>query len=446
MACLMLLILIVFTIISYIGGKRSFVSPWFLLCIIFLASYLLLLINYNNWNVSISSQFILYISSAIIAFGLGCLLVNHLNKLVAVKPVCNKTDSLGKVIKLKYPLNLFLILTVLLSAVYILKILSDAGDGGSFTDKLRRIYEMGNKYSPGFIFTQCREIITAIAYVNTYRILIRIYSKKDTISLIKLLIPVIAFFVVVIISTERNFLLRYAIYFLCLWIMVYKSMHNQKNVNLKILAHVVVISAVIVFLFFIMGKAKQYQSGFFKMISIYAGSGLNNFNLWIQDFNEPLLLGQSTFTTFLDSFGTITKIFGFNINASVSQFDPFIEFVSPNGYVYGSNIYTSLRPYIEDFGYLGVIIVPFIVGMFFQWLYCRAMRKSFSFAWVIYAMLIYSVIYFPIGEQLFRRFHLGLLYELVWIYFVYWFVFKRHRTGNYKEKSKNAKKMVKNVG
>ena len=211
MAFLMLILLIAFTITAYYFGGRSFVSPWFLMCAIFLFAYVLLLLNYRNWNVNINGIFIIYIISAIVAFGGGCAIVNFLGKPVYVKNGGVKVDYLGKVIKTKYPVNFFLLLTLLLSCVYIFKLLLDVGTGGTFTDKLRRIYELGSEYSPGFIFTQCREIITAIAYINTFRIIIRVYTRKDSISFIKLLIPIIAFFVVILISTERNFFLRYAI-------------------------------------------------------------------------------------------------------------------------------------------------------------------------------------------------------------------------------------------
>jgi hypothetical protein len=39
-------------------------------------------------------------------------------------------------------------------------------------------------------------------------------------------------------------------------------------------------------------------------------------------------------------------------------------------------------------------------------------------------MLIYSVIYFPILEQLFRRLSLGYFYELFWIAVIYYYAFK----------------------
>ncbi len=434
----MLIILIVLTILSFYVGKRSFVSPWFLMCVIFLVTYTLLLLNYENWDVNISWQFVVYIFSAIAAFGLGCGLVNCVDKPASIK---NNSDTSGSlnVIKVKYPVNLFVIVAVLCGCAYICKILIDAGEGGSLTDKLRRIYDMGIDYSPGIIFNQCREVITAIAYLNTFRILVRIYTKNDKISLIKLVIPIFVFLVMIVISTQRNFFLRYAIYFLCIWIFVYKHTHSNKYINLKIFAHVLVLLIIVALLFFIMGKAKQYRSDFFRMISIYAGSGLNDFNIWIQDFDGPYLLGQSTFTTLLSSFGTILKLFGFHLEGTVSQFDPFIEYVSPNGYFYRSNIYTSFRPYIEDFGFFGMVSILFLVGVFYQWLYNKTRKQSFGFAWILYAMLIYSIIYFPIGEQLFRRFHLGLLYEIVWAMIAYWFVFKRNRAAGGKQNLKLIK-------
>ena len=160
------------------------------------------------------------------------------------------------------------------------------------------------------------------------------------------------------------------------------------------------------------------------IIDRYGGSGLYVFNIWVVDFEEPLLYGQSTFSEFIKVFNSIFGHIGLTLpDAQVDRFDAFIEFESSNGYVFSSNIYTALKPYVEDFGFFGVILFPFAIGMLYQKLYMRMRKSKYGYNWVLYCMLIYPIVFFPILEQLIRRFHLGFIYEVVWLTLVYYFVY-----------------------
>ena len=100
-----------------------------------------------------------------------------------------------------------------------------------------------------------------------------------------------------------------------------------------------------------------------------------------------------------------------------------VVFRSPNGYVYASNVYSALTPYVIDFGLIGNIIFPLVLGFFFRKIYISALRKGSLYSWGIYAMLVYAIVYFPIAEQFFMRFHLGLVYEIGWFSIIYFLVF-----------------------
>ncbi len=431
MAFFFLAIIVAFVLIAYFLGNKDLLSPWFLLCLAIFASYSIILLNYTNWEVKINGTFILYVTTAIIAFGAGCLLVSALRPLPAAADrglIKVRVDDYNY--KKPYPVNLFIVLSVVCAALYVYRLFSDAGsEASSISEKIRAIYDkiVNENYSPGFIFNQCFEILTAVAYVNTYRLFLRFYSKTDKISRIKLIIPIAVFLVAVVFSSDRNIFIRYAFYAICLLVLFFRENYGKKNVNLKIIQIVVILMLVMVLLFFLMGTLKQYKSDIFKSLSIYGGSGLYDFNLWIKDFNEPLMHGKSTFYTFLTSVQTVFKPLGVDFGdfGLVTRFDPFISYASSNGYVYSSNIYTALKPYVEDFGYFGVIIFPFVIGLFYQWLFLRAKKSKYGFNWVLFCMLIYPVIFFPILEQLFRRFHLGLIYEIGWCAIIYFSVFRR---------------------
>ncbi len=78
-------------------------SPWFLLCLMFLATFSVVLINYNKWAVSINEYFVLYVTSALLAFGGGCLVVQALKRPCKAPNNVNATELRKSfIIKTKY--------------------------------------------------------------------------------------------------------------------------------------------------------------------------------------------------------------------------------------------------------------------------------------------------------------------------------------------------------
>ena len=433
MEIIFLIFLTVLLITSYYAGKRSLISPWFLLCLSFFGAYVILLLNKENWDFAISDPFIIYVTTAILAFGVGCLLVNVGKRTLQRRSMLSDTAvfSENEITAVRYPANALLVVSAVCSAGYVLKTLMDAaGTATSLSDILRSIYELtaSGEYSPGFLFNQMMEISVAIAFISTFRLLVRIYTKGDRQGIVKLILPILFFLVVATATTDRNVFLRYAIYVLSLWVVIYGRTLSGRSATRKIICRAVILVVIVAAIFFLMGVTKQYQSGFFDQISIYIASGLNDLNIWLQDFQGPLLYGESTFTQFLNTVGTIASIFGIKISGAVDRIDPFITYTNQAGtYVFSSNIYTALRPYIEDFGYFGVILFPLIVGIVFELLFGGAHQRKIGVTLLLYCSMLYAVIYFPILERFFRRFHLGLVYEIVWIIIVFWFAFKRKR-------------------
>ena len=74
MHIVMLLILIAFLLIAYFTNKRKVIAPFFLACLSITASYCLILLNFEKWDVAISGKFVLYITTALAFLGIGSVL------------------------------------------------------------------------------------------------------------------------------------------------------------------------------------------------------------------------------------------------------------------------------------------------------------------------------------------------------------------------------------
>ena len=334
MAFLMFMLLAVFLISAYFLGDKDLLSPWFLLCLMIFAMFAIVLLNYGNWDVKINPLFVLYVGTAIISFGFGGILIKCVSLKSTVKAgPSNRIPVDEAKIKRRYPAYLLLVVSCGLALIYIYKLLSDVSDIASFSGKLRKIYENTvDGYTPGFIYNQILEVITAIAYVNTFRLMVRIFSHKDKANIFVLILPILFFIAATLITTDRNIFLRYAFYFICLYVLFLKENYRKKNVNLKIIQKVLIFGIFAILIFFVLGKLKQYSSDFNDSLSIYGGSGLYNYNLWLEDFEGPFLYGNATFSTFLTSFNTILEYIGINANIqTLDRFDKFIEFNTSNG-------------------------------------------------------------------------------------------------------------------
>lgn len=434
MNTLVLIVFILMTIVAYFAGRRNLLAPWFLLCLSFLSAYVIVLLNLKNWEVQMNGRFLLYVCTALLSFGFSSLFIKQ-KFLTGAKTITSAKDIIIERERSKYPATAMLVVSTVCACVYMYKLLSSVSSDLSFTAKIRAIYNnvVADNYSPGFIYNQMLEIVVAIGYLSVYRFYFKIFTPNDKISIVKLLIPIILLVAVVMTSSDRNKFIRFAFYSITLLLLFFMSVHKEKTTNIKIIGIAAVMLGIAACTFFLLGVAKQNKSNFFKTLSIYSASGVYDFNVWIANYSGEKLYGQATFLNTIDSIGSILESFGIKLDGVMSRFDEFISFTSSNGYGYSSNIYTGLKPYVEDFGYFGVILFPFVIGIIFHWLFAKVTSKKIGGYWVIYCMLIYGVIYTIISEQFFRRFHLGFVYEFFWLAFLYLVCFKRKPYGKVKK-------------
>ena len=94
-------------------------------------------------------------------------------------------------------------------------------------------------------------------------------------------------------------------YTFCIFILLYRPT-QKSNINFKIVKKAIPFISLGIVAFFLLGKSKNYQSDFGRAISIYTGSGLYAFTLFVQQFNtKEMTYGFSTFYTI---YGVLQKI------------------------------------------------------------------------------------------------------------------------------------------
>lgn len=412
-------ILLLCAVALLVYGKRDFASPSFLIALAFFASFTVVICNISNWDIAEHGYYwktTLCIMLTIISFFFGSVIVSSLSNRGNVNvakvhlQINERTES--------YPYGLFCALAFVLFYLFLkFKITNiDFSSLRAFTDTLRRTYTEEKEY--GFLTTQIMEALVGLAYISLHRVIIETLYLKKRITFM-LLLPIILFLSATLLYTDRNIFLRFMITCLIAFVMAFNWKGITAKNNMKLTITVFFAVAAIAVVFWLYGRLKQYTSNFERMIGIYAGSGLYGFNLWLKGFDNRFTHGELMFSTVMN----MLKAIGIGPGSTYSQHMEYIVYAAKNGYVFATNIYSAMRVYYQDFGLLGIIAVPFVMGMLFEKLYQLAIREKLGFWWLFYCAHIYHVIYFPIQEQFMMRFHLGLVYEIVWLVFFYELVY-----------------------
>ena len=428
------IIVVIAIMILNFRHQRDFIAPTFLMLVSFLLAFVLIALNVTNWEIEINQFFITVVFIAIASFATGSYYIRlkrtNYGMITEKSHYFESKRSFNKyaLVMRKYPLVTICLLTFLLFIVFILLLLREVGTAGGLSATLRRIYDSRFASEGGhFLFHQVEKIIIEIGYINFFHLMnvcffMRKGSKKNR-HIILTLLPIALSGICVIISTDRNIILRFFIYALILWILYFQRSPRRRlsRSNRIILGSTIVIAILMMFAFFILGKMKQYTSNLERMIGIYGGSGLYNFNTWVESFKGSNTFGYATFKALLNVFSA----FGISIDNPVEEL-PLVVHGAKNGYVFASNIYSSLQPFYQDFGIVGVIIFVFIMGVFFEYLYQKTHEKSYSLNWIIYASFAYPLIFMSIAEQFYARLHLGLVYEIFYLLLIYYLTYGRH--------------------
>lgn len=419
MNIIFLFLLTILTICAYVLTGKDILSPWVILCSIFLGVLILVLLNSSKWDVVFYEYPVILILLSLIMWGVG--------SGVGILGTCRVTQEENPrfLDRLKgyYPALFICIVSLICTIIYIFKELQRVDLNGGITAAIRQLYEKAVQNQGGsFIQNQLFEIIVVLAYLSIYRIFVKAFllKKTDPIGYPILMFPILNFMVATIIRTDRNVYLRACIYTAVLWIFFFRQ-KTRRNINWKIIKKLVIMLGVALILFYGIGKTKQYKSSFLDSLSIYGGSGLYNLNLYIHEHpSGKLNPGDSG--TFVSIQNMLARL-GFMSKSAFERIDEFISYQTTKGYFYRSNVYTAIKTYYYDYGIWGVIILPLISGIFFQWFYRQINQKKLGFSCILYASFIYPVVYYPILEQMFNKIHFGTMYELFWLILIFYIIY-----------------------
>ena len=259
------------------------------------------------------------------------------------------------------------------------------------------------KYPP--ILSANLQIITASGFVWACILAQSITNKEKNKPYIFLLM---LNFIICIIgsmtSGGRGGAVQLLVAFICIYLLAYKNANNnRKKIPFKVKIRVLILFCIIIYGFVavmnLLGRKEIHMIG--KYLANYIGAEIYNLDHFLNNsFKRSVIFGQESFQPIVQY---LAKIFN---NPSWSNYNLDLPFVYINskslGIINLGNVYTTYYAYIHDFGYLGVIILPFIIG-FISRVFYRAIKNNKGDKKVNIRLLIYSNIAYALTFSYFSN-------------------------------------------
>ena len=386
----LIIILSILLLYVYINEKDIF-SPIFLSLLALLGAFTLAFIGTFTWNTQkeMSMQLVLIFLIGILSFTIGAQIAQKMS----IKKKLNKNIK-NKEIKIdKWKVimsSIFIISTIVLMILEIKRICSYFGYSSNNISKLLSYYrsksilysnEISTKTADiNFIIKQMHKTSVVIGVLFIYAFCNNFFMNKKNYYLV---LPIVLSMIESLLTSGRSLFMKLIIIFLLCFL--YFKIKKDKQINKKTIIYgaISIISILLIFYIMLPLLGRSTNISFIKYITFYFSCGIPSFDLFLTKIPEHAgYIGEETFT------GLYLLLNKFHI----------VSFTRVSSYGWEtiggmhSNIYTSLKAYYYDFGYIGVCILQLLFG-FLSTIYYNFSKSNKNIIFlVIYFYYIYIFI------------------------------------------------------
>lgn len=437
MLIILILLLLVLFIVSYKFSNGDIISPPVLVTGGFLASAIFSLFMLGSlWRGKIDPDIVLIYSVGILLFMFAYYFVANQTK----ERNIDNAEILPIEIK-NWKLAVYILLTFLSTYLYYKEIIQIVGSYGTSMEimarfRLRSTY--GTAIGTGVIriadyITLSRMFLQGGTYIFVYVAANNMVCKHKNKKLLLIAILVGTFSSLV--AAQRLDLIRVPIAFMAVYFLLKKScgyFSNQQKIKLYV--KYIILGVIVLFIFAsvkeVVGRSKNNLNEF-QYVAKYISGAIVLFDDYLKNpIKNSDYFGKETFWGIYNFLYLLTK------NRKYF-YDFTLEFRTIDGTNMG-NVYSAFRSFYADFGILGIVIMPAIMGIFFGFLYGYikshdhrhlvkfiALKYRISspidFAIVIYALIIHSCLFMFYQDWFFSQV-LGW-YQIKSIIFIWIFKF-----------------------
>lgn len=427
-AIALLLILIIMSVFFYLSDKKDIISPPFILSLVFVFSTMVVVANISKWKVELHSNTILLIIISICCFASSYTIAKKarmffLNKKRQGNDICVQMLTIKKVYI--FLIIVFMVVTGILYYYERVRLASYMGVSGKLIDiaSAARHTEYYTEAGTSELVQRLMLFAKCFAYISAYVFVNNMIVKKSKSLQIIYIIPFIIYCFLMFLSGGRMPFIHNLTYLAILYgVMTYRTKGISPQLRVKIIK-IVLIAFISFFIIFIyMGITSGGISSVSETLSVYIGSSINALDIFLQKkLPQEQYFGQETLIPVYSALRSL----GVDISSDILRSAR--EFVSMNGVQ--TNIYTALRRYVRDYGYLGCFIIMSVIGWIYGRLYKYALsKKTGGYSVVLYASIFYPIIEMSIEERfILKLISMAEIYEIILLYLFYRYIVKTER-------------------
>lgn len=427
--------LIMMIFISYFLCEGEIIAPLSVSCISYTISCLFAMILGWRYSLDIEFNTIVVIALSIITFAIGDVFVRYIekrkNKLYKTLENDEKLNKEPiKITNINFSILLMInIIVAILMLKEIYRISIIAGNPGGYSEMFAYYrnyisFNAKNSLDTGasinIIVSQMMKFSIVSGYIYIY---IYLYNKircNRPKANKKLIILILTTCIVSLLTGGRLQLL----YYMCAAISMGFMLSNiqfgwNKNVSkdyFKVGLKIILISLPIFYILATIVGRDVGQIKFIDYISVYAGGSI----LGLDDFIKYPIYDNSHFAT-----ETLREMYKLLYRLKIGDFisNAGLEFRNVGPFI--GNVYTGLRRYIHDYGYMGMLIIQFLFGVTCSKFYFYIRNKNKHFTYILYGMLVYAVFLQSIEEYFIRTiFTVNTATQIIIAMFIYCWIFR----------------------
>lgn len=412
---------------SYFIFNKDILSPTILLIAGYMIAILSAIINIDEWGINLHLNTVSIILFGIFSFMIGEIIIRKIkinirgNNEQKIKPYKIKNYKILIIL-------VFQILTLILLYKEVLRIASISGDiNGNImtafrqqitysTDSVSRINSLVQQMMK---INSSAGIIFLFIFVRNYIITRGIWNN------IKYLFPVFLYLTQGFMQGGRGHLIKISVIVLVVGYITTNHLNKSKfKLSFKLFRNIIICVIAFFGIFYFSKElvGRQVEVNFLEYITRYSGGSIQLLDQYMQGpkISYDGIIGAETFPGL---YGSMNKLGFTNISLIKS-----LEFRYTTTGIFLGNIYTGLRRFFNDFGWMGVFICQLIMSFVFNFMYkivkiSKCSKRRYNFMLLLYSYMLYCVPQQAMEDSFFISIiSVGFIVEVIILMFMFWFI------------------------
>lgn len=428
----LLIILSTFLFWAYIISNRDIMSPSVLFIGGFVLAVIAAMMNIQEWGIDLSNKTIVII----VVGNLSFLVTDMVYKMAYRSSNTGIKEEIVKIEIENWKTMIVVLVGIATMILYYREIVRLSAYAESYWQKFgvmvayKRAISYGS-VSINTVTNQMTKLVYSFGYIYAYIFINNFFATEGKRKIRKnmiYLIPVILYSIMAILKGNRIDIMGLVVMMMFLYYMfLHKKVGWDKHISGKVLRKAIIVFVIGMIVFYYMKDlvGRVSSLNLLEYITQYIGGSIELLDLYIRDGLTAVTsipFGE-TLTGLLNG---LKKIGLVNVNIRKQ-----LEFRYTSTGVYLGNVYTALRRYYHDGGWIGLIVFPSVLSYIMNRFYRKIKRYS-SYAInkiykiIIYASLIYVVPFQAMEDSFWiNKVTIGYLIELVILYICLKFIFAK---------------------